>query len=345
MPPTIRDLLSAKLNLLPQGIYDVFPGVLAGRMLVIANRVGVFEQLKDHPKSAHEIASSISFDPNAVEIALNLLVSAGYLKIRQKNYSLTPQSRKWLLKDSPNNIGNFLSYIEMLHQHWMNLEETLKNGFPEKTYVELFSKKEWKIYMEGMSDLAKLILPYVLPKLVIPDTAEQLLDLGGSHGLYSTEICRRHPSLHATIIDFPEVIEHVNPSAHCLELADRITWRAGDLKNIDLERVQHDVVLAFNIIHGFDESENERLFQSISRTLKSCGKLFVLDQLKSDKHIGRGASALIPAAVGLNLMNEIGGNVYSFEAVKRWCQKAGMAHIKQSTLSLPGVALISARKQ
>src|SRR5439155_1084403 len=120
-------------------------------------------------------------------------------------FSLAPQASKWLVKSSPQYIGNFLAYIELLQVHWMHLEETIK-GKPPKTYVETFTKNEWHTYTMGMMDLARLIMPHLLPKLHIPSGAKSLLDVAGSHGLYSIELCRRYPQLEATIADFPEVL-------------------------------------------------------------------------------------------------------------------------------------------
>jgi len=49
--------------------------------------------------------------------------------------------------------------------------------------------------------------------------------------------------------------------------------------------------------------------------------------------------------VGVNLANEIGGNVYSFEEVASWCRTAGLTEIHRYRLRLPGVHLIRASKR
>jgi hypothetical protein len=46
--------------------------------------------------------------------------------------------------------------------------------------------------------------------------------------------------------------------------------------------------------------------------------------------------------VGLNLLNEIGGNTYTFEQIKGWC--AGAAAVKRIRLRFPGVTLVEVVK-
>jgi hypothetical protein len=43
--------------------------------------------------------------------------------------------------------------------------------------------------------------------LPIPPSPTAMLDLGGSHGLYSVALCRRYPTLDGTILEPPQVEE------------------------------------------------------------------------------------------------------------------------------------------
>ncbi|MEK7249979.1 MAG: hypothetical protein AAB209_06085, partial [Bacteroidota bacterium] len=80
-----------------------------------------------------------------------------------------------------------------------------------------------------------------------------------------------------------------------------------------------------------------KAFESLTKG----GKLFILDQMK-EKTFRSGLAEFLPLMVGLNLMNEIGGNVYDVEVVKSWC--SAFSYVKKHTLRLPGVTLIEAVK-
>ncbi len=75
--------------------------------------------------------------------------------------------------------------------------------------------------------------------------------------------------------------------------------------------------------------------------LKPGGKLYILDQMK-EKSRRSGIAQFVPLMVGLNILNEIGGNTYSFEQVKRWCVDA--SGVKRFRLRLPGVTLVEVTK-
>ena len=334
----IKERVAARLNLLPEALYDAFPAVLFGRVLVLASRFGIFEELDRRPQTPEEISRSLTLPPESVELLLSSLHEAGYLKKQKAAYSLAPQAAKWLVRSSPYTFTHFLEYIELLHAHWLTLEHSLRHGKPSKTYVETFSDTEWRIYTDGMMDLANLILPRIRSRLVLPAGAESVLDLGGSHGLYSMELCRNHPGLRATIADFPAVLSRTGEVVRELGLSSRVTLLPCNIT--DASFPPHDVVLAFNIVHGFRREVNRALLKKIASTLNPGGKLFILDQFKNERL--RGAARMIPLMVGVNLLNEIGGNVYHSEEVQSWCIEAGLVRVKYFRLSLPGLGLITA---
>ncbi|MBI1805288.1 MAG: methyltransferase domain-containing protein [Ignavibacteriae bacterium] len=339
---TLREFFAARLNFLPSALYDSFPAVLLGRALVLAHKLGVFEALHDRPRTDRELVSSLNLPLKSLQLLLPPLSASGYLKKYGDSYSLTAQSKKWLVKSAPHYIGNFLAYIELLHGHWMYLEDTLKAGKPPKTYVEMFTEKEWKIYTLGMMDLAGLLIPHVIPQLKLAANASSLLDVCGSHGLYSIELCKRNPNLTATIADFPEVLTTTREIVRKHRLENRIQLLPCDVTRASFNNEQYDAVLAFNIIHGFPVETNRHFIESLAAALRRGGSLYILDQLKDTR--SKGVDQLLPLMVGLNLLNEIGGNVYSFSEVKSWCEKAGLNNVQFNRLSVPGVHLVHAEK-
>ncbi len=339
---TLSERLGAASNVLPTALYDTFPAVLLGRVLTIASRLGLFESLNDHPQTARELASALGLHPKSAELILPALETANYLDRRGEQFHLRPQAKKWLVKSSPHYLGNFLAYIELLHDHWAHLENTIRTGKPPSTYPETFTDKEWQIYTLGMMDLAKLIIPRLMRELRIPAGATELLDLCGSHGLYAIELCKRHPHLKATIADFSQVLATTRRIVEEHRMEERITLMPCDVTRTVFEPLRHDVVLAFNIVHGFNEEANRRFFHTIGATLKRGGIVYVMDQVLPETRSG--VRTLLPLMVGINLLNEIGGTIYSFEQIRAWCQGAGLTGTAKRSLPLPGLSLVSARR-
>jgi ubiquinone/menaquinone biosynthesis C-methylase UbiE len=313
---------------------DAFGGVVFGRALAIAVRRGVFETMAKTAQPIDEIARVTNLSLKGIELL------AGYVHINGELCSLTTEARKWLLKDSRFYIGRLIRYFETLYTRWSHLEYSLEHGSPPRTYYEGFTVADWRVYVYAMRDLAKLMMDEVMHKIHLQGSPRSLLDLGGSHGLYAIECCRRYPSLRATIIDFAEALHHTQGMIEEEGMGSRVQLLAADFTAMDLPPSQ-DCVLMFNVIHGLREEENDALVQRALQALKPGGKLYVLDQLREGRR-RTGLARFMPLMVGLNLLNEVGGNTYTYEQVKRWCADA--ATVERDRLRLPGVSLVVATR-
>ena len=325
-----------RLHVLPTPIMDTFAGVLFGRALAIAVRRGLFDALASAPLTHERIAAATHLHPRALRLLLGSCVVAGYLAHRNGAYRLTAEGRKWLCRDSPHSLVNLIAYFETLHGRWADLEASLERGAPPHPYYDVFNGDDWRIYVLGMRDLARLLLPHVAEKIVPHDEARSLLDIGGSHGLYSIDCCRRRPGLHATIMDFGPALAHAFAFAQESGVAERVELLAGNFLTDPLPPGQ-DVVLMFNVIHGLSEAENSKLIGRALAALRPGGKLFILDQMRDERSGSSPLSQFIPLMVGLNLVNEIGGTAYSVGEVTSWC---GGRRVRKLRLRLPGVALV-----
>jgi SAM-dependent methyltransferase len=333
---TLLERILRRLHLLPTPVMDAFANVLFGRALVIAVRRGLFDLLAAGAMTGAQISAAARLHPQALHLLLDSCVVCGYLSCRQGSYHLTAEGRKWLCRDSPDSLVNLLAYFELLHRHWADLEISLEQGAPQHPYFEIFTDDDWRVYVLGMRDLARLLLPHVTTKIVPGSNARHLLDIGGSHGLYALECCRRRPDLHATIMDFAPALAHASIFARQAGMEERVRLHAGDFLIEPLPPGQ-DVVLMFNIIHGLSREENRSLVARALAVLRPGGKLFILDQMREENGPASDLAAFIPLMVGLNLLNEVGGTTYSVREVKSWCDGRRVREVK---LRLPGVVLV-----
>lgn len=340
---SVAEKIAVRLNRLPLAIHDAFPAVLFGRTLTIACRLGIFEVLRSSPIPAREVASRINASADGTTMLLSSLVAGGYLRRSGNRFALMPQARKWLVRSSPHYLGHFLDYLSLLYEHWNHLEETIRSGKPAKSYFELFSPREWEIYTLGMMDLAKLILPEVLPHITLPANGTEILDLGGSHGVYGMALCDRKAGLRSTVVDMPQVLEITDGIIRKRGMEDRVILMRGDIRSLVIADETYDLVLAFNILHGFTEEDNRTIVRNISRWLRPGGCVYILDQLESAR--GTRIERLLPLMMGLNLLNEAGGRVYRFDDIAGWCRESGLTSVRRHVTRLPAVSLIRAAKR
>lgn len=335
----VKERLLARLNLLPLPIYDVFAAPLLGHTIAIAIRLNLFENLIQ-PRTSEQIAEKLLIHPEASSLLLSTLSIAGYVTEKEKYFSLSNSGKKWLLKSSPSYLGNFVRYVELLYKHWLYLDETVQHGQPPTTYFESFGGKEWEVYVYGMMDLARIIFPHISKKLSLPKNSKQLIDLGGSHGWYSMQLCKRNPQLRATIVDLPQALKWTQKIVQ--DYKDTMTLLPGNMLEMSFGTTTHDVALAFNVVHGFTWEQNIRMLERISQALRPNGYCYILDQFRQRR--GSRTDQFIPLMVGINLMNEVGGNVYEVDEVCEWLTRVGFKKIKKYWLFLPGVSLLRAEK-
>ncbi|MEE9288098.1 MAG: class I SAM-dependent methyltransferase [Bacteroidota bacterium] len=339
---TLVENLLHRLNILPQPIYDAFLQTLLGRAIMASNKLGLFDRLILKPSTSAELASDLKVSTEGVELLLDALEVAGYVRRRGIMFEPTRMTRKWLNRRSDYSIKNLLAYFETLHDRWSYLDETIRRGRPEKTYFELFTPDDWCTYTYGMMDLARLLMPQVLNHIDLPDRAEHIVDIGGSHGLYSIELCRKYPQLHATVVDFPGAAIHGKQIIRETGFSDRISYLEGDFLEVDLG-MMCDAVLSFNIVHGLRREQNELLAGKVHRTLRPGGNWYVVDEMRTGKKYSN-LSGLVSAMVGLHLFNEVGGRAYSIEEVQEWCESVGFTDVKFWSLQTPGVVLVRSRR-
>ena len=332
---TLLERLLHRLHLLPTPVMDTFGGVLFGRILALGVRRGVFEAAGAGPCSAADVAARAGLDDRAARLMCDAFVVAGYLRRTRAGYVATGETRKWLLQDSPRSLCHLVGYFETLYVRWQQIEHSLVHGAPARSYYEGFSSADWETYVLGMRDLARVLAPFVMRHIRLPAGPGRLLDVGGAHGLYSIECCLRRPALSATVMDFPQAVVHAGRGVQDAGLAGRISFLPGDFMNTPFPPGQ-DVLLMFNIIHGFSPETNRLLIHRAFDALQPGGRIYILDQFQSPSK-GSPVSRFIPLMVGLNLLNEIGGNVYSMEEIRAWCGARTL--VRNHRVGLPGVGL------
>ncbi|MBI4535153.1 MAG: methyltransferase domain-containing protein [Ignavibacteriae bacterium] len=337
---TLLERLLHQMHRLPTPVMDAFGSVIFGRALTIGVRRGVFEAVAVRPLTIEEIATKTDLSVVGVRLLVEAFEVAGYLRRVGDEYGVTSEGAKWLVQGSPFYLGNLIRYFETLYTRWAYLEHSVERGSPPQSYLEMFGEEDWGVYVYGMRDLARLLLPEVRTKISLSRDIKRLLDIGGSHGLYAIDLCRRYSNLHAVIMDFDQALRHTRSMLKEEAIEDRVSLLAGDCRSVTLPEGQ-DCVLLFNVVHGFNEEENSKLVERVLKVLVPGGKLYILDQITEERQRS-GLARLLPLMVGLNLLNETGGNTYSFQQVRDWC--SGAQSVQRIRLRLPGVSLIEAKK-
>lgn len=265
-------------GLAPRAMIEGYAPAFA-RALVLATELGAFEALADGPRRADEVAATCGTDERATRKLLDLLVAMRYLRRRGDAYRLSPDSRRFLLADAPGSIRDML-LMKRLEWRWLDgLDAFVRTGRPLRVHEEM-SDDDWGVYQRGMRAQANLPGALIARFVPVPKGARQMLDIGGSHGHFSVEICRRHAGLRATVLDLPQAVEHAAPLLAREGMGDRVVLSAGDALADDLGDSAYDLIFMFSLVHHFTAATNRDLMARCARALRPGGILAVGDVMR-----------------------------------------------------------------
>lgn len=345
-PNLLERLVLFRLNKGPAPILDLF-GAAGLRAVALALDLDLFEVIADADRSPRPatIADRTETDVEGIDRLCAYLVPLGYLARQGDGYRLTAMTERWLLDDAETNLGPFLTFwTEIVLPFWEGeLETAVRKGRPSRTLYEWLDDTpgKWPVAQAGFRSTASLIVDDVVSAVSVPEGARRAIDIGGGHGLYAVELCRRHPELAATVFDVPGAIDAIEDDVP-EDVADRVDTRAGDYEADDLGE-GFDLAFLFNVVHAHDPAGNMALLRRAGNALSPGGRLVVLDQWAGSGRSPVGRAGL--RFVALTYLVTLGADVYDTDTVESWLREAGFVDVNRTGVGpLSGMAIIEATK-
>lgn len=336
---SLIERLLLSFDLIPHPFADAASSVGLGFALGSAVKLKIADQLSMQFKEVKTIANEAGVSPIGAELILDCLDALGYVQKRETQYAYTKRGYKNLSHQSPKNFRHFILFCDYLYKTYLQLDDTIRLGKrPQSNMLEEMTNYEWELFSRAMIDISQTNCQEVADKVPISKTHHKLLDLGGSHGLYSIELCKKHKNLQATIVDLPPVKKYAEECIEKYNASASVSFQSSDFMKDELPKGV-DVILAFNIIHGLNTLENEALIKKVYNSLNKGGLYVILDQIK-----GIGGSSQMSKAttayMALNLLHQAGGKTYSHAEIDTIAKKAGFQKNELKKLHAPGFGVV-----
>lgn len=322
IPESALEWLALKFNFAPRALVDTHAAMLLARTVMAATELQLFDALAAQPLTAEETAAAIGAAPAPIALLLDTLTACGYLCFRGEHFSLTPLSRDWLVSAAHSSVHDKL-LLQVVEWKWLErLDEFLRTGRPLDFHNSM-RPDERKLYHRGMRALAGVAAGEVARRIPVRAQASRMLDLGGSHGHFAAEICRRHPGLTAEVMDLPDAIEAALPLLSAESLGERVAYRVGDATTAELDAGKYDLVLMSNLAHHLNEAQNAELAIRVARALKPGGAFVINEPARAE---GRGRARQIPALLGLYfaMQSRPGVRTWTIGEMAGWQREAGL---------------------
>ena len=349
---SLLDSVLFRFNLLPIPLFDtpLVPGI--AQVVVTTCELGLFDALDRKALSLDALADQLECHPRGLELALNLLVSAGYVRQRKGLYRNSRMAQRWLTSKSPASVAPYIIHSPDIVDIWKHLPETIRTNKQSMRmpYDEDASDPEMQRalarHYAGLAALATALGGEVIRKIKLPAGPTTLLDVGGSHAAYSAMLCHKYPNLQATILDIQPGIEAGVRTAKQQKLEKRMSFVCGDIIKDDFDQqfgATFDAAFYFQIAHLLQPEQNLILLKKVVRSLKPGGQIFFVDQVTGQTPYSRLANQMVQLMA--LTMAIVGGTCYPFSEVRAWLEECGMENIREHRLLTPGATLISAVKK
>jgi 2-polyprenyl-3-methyl-5-hydroxy-6-metoxy-1,4-benzoquinol methylase len=324
IPETFLERVALALGLVPTPVYSVLPAIGIARSLIVATKLGLFEAIRDGSLSVSEISKRCHTDPRATEKMMNALVGSGYLRLKEDQYMLVPEVKKWLLRSGPRSFYDVLFWNDIEADWLSRAEDFVRTGQAINVHKEM-SPEQWSSYERAMYAYARFIAVEVAWRLPMPRGAQKMLDIGGGHGYFSVALCRKYPELSATILDLPTAVQEAAPILERERMGKRVRLWAGDALTADLGEGELDLILIANLLHHFNEAQNRQLTHHAAQALRPGGVLAVMEFFQTEKKISP-----LWGLMDFYWALTSGSGALSPEEIRGWHREAGLLPKKTS---------------
>ncbi len=224
---------------------------LEDKVLKNALNLNIFEDLNEF-KSSDELAKNRQWHKENTEIFLQTLAALGYLKRKDNNYQNSENTKKYLLKNSPEYIGTFVlifnSYIgAMFPDDFTALLE--KGPQPPSQNADMDYSQMIAMLRAYQSSYPQSQFRNLLSDFAEYKNAKKILDLGCGTAMIGLGFAKDNNEAEIVLYDLPQMEGAIKQSIEIANVDNKTTVMTGDFTKDDIGS-NYDVVFSSNSIYA-----------------------------------------------------------------------------------------------
>jgi SAM-dependent methyltransferase len=266
-------------------------GFMASKILFAALDLDVFGLLAARPKTLTELAADTGLAAERLAIFLTACASLGLLVKRDDVYANAPASQTYLVRDAPRYFGDYYRFQidRQIYPAFARLADALRGERAELYRLMDDPDEAWR-FSRGQH-AGSLGPAAVLAGIVDLRGRRRLLDVGGGSGAFSITLCRRFPTLSATILDLPGVQPVFEAFVREANMVERIRFLPGDALGADWPGQQDTLLLSY-LLSAVAAHRVDQLLARAFRALNAGGIVMLHDFMVDDDGRGPTTAAL-----------------------------------------------------
>jgi len=311
-------------SLTPDRIMEMVRAFQRSRVLLTAYELELFTVLGNESKSSAGVAGALGTEQRATERLMNALCALELLDKKENRFSNTPLAQRFLVKNSPDFMGN-LSHSVNLWDTWSTLTRAVYKGTTVMEKKINDRGEKWlTAFIASMHNRAGKIAPKVVDKLNLSKVT-RVLDIGGGSGAYAMAFVKAGPDINAAVFDLPNVIPITQQYIEQEGLTGKIKTIKGDYTHDPLGK-GYDLIFLSAIIHINSYEGNMKLLKKCSEALNPGGQVVIQDFIMDEDRTTPPSGALFALNM---LVSTEAGDTYTESEVRDWMTAAGLASIKR----------------
>jgi len=315
--------------------------------LLVADEIGLFQKLHEHPSTVRDVAEHYGMSPHAAEALLGVLSSKGHLVQHLGQFHLTASSRQFLLPDSTYYCGPALE----LRRHRPIDHTIIKEILFRKRSAAppvVFDTEMWRVpevhvdrLKASTASMHALFFPAAMAVALYGDFTgvTSFLDIAGGSGCFCIALAKRYPGMSLTLMDIPPVCLLAQEYARSYGVTDRIRTVGSDMFAEEWPS-GHDAHFFSNVFHDWDVEKCRVLASKSFAALPSGGRIYLHESLMNETFDGPPLMALY--SMNMARVTEY-GKQYSAREFQEILSGAGFEDI-QVLYTYSIFSLVSARK-
>jgi len=305
-------------------LLETVRGFQAACVITAAADLDLFAAIEDGSTTAAVIAGRINADPHATEVLLDALAALGLLVKRNGSFRVPPEIAELLTEGLPTSILPGVRHQANCLRRWAQLARVVRTGQPaERTSSIRGEAADCESFIGAMNNFSESVAPQVVAKLM-PMRFQRMLDIGGASGTWTIAFLLAVPDATAVLFDLPQVVPLARERLARGDMADRVTFVAGDY-NIDPMPGGADFAWLSAIAHQNSREENRALYAKIHAALAPHGVLVIRDVVMDACRTQPAAGALF--AVNM-LVGTKGGGTFTFDEFREDLESAGFVDVR-----------------
>ncbi len=278
----------------PRVVLELLEAFRRSKIMFAGVSLGVFDALHGRSATAVQLAEQLGCDADSLRRLLESLVGLQLLSRHDDTFSNTSAADAYLTSHSDQRMTGYIHYSnQVMWGLWGNLEGAIREGthrwkqtfgWDGPIFSSLFKTEEsMREFLMGMHGFGMMTSPQVVSAIDL-SRFNRLCDLGGATGHLAIAACRRYPAMQATVFDLPQAIPLAREIVSQTEVAQRISFTAGDFFSDPLPPA--DIYWLGRIVHDWANPKIDVLLKKIFDSLPSGGAIALGEKILSEAKDG-----------------------------------------------------------